>query len=128
MIPYKIWVVHPKSYYGVIKFVAKRNNITQRDHEQLPELIDRLEQHNLLTAEAAQASKGIYKSHRDDMHHMNEKISVITDWHGFAMRNLAKVEFCVFGADIVNGALRLHYPQHWDYVDGKFVKTWSRFN
>ena len=97
----------------------------------MDETIDILVSHQLLTCDAANASKAIYRSYRDAIHHMREDIIKIQDWHELAkknLRNLARVESCVFGFDLEEGAMRLHFPRHWDPVDEDTVQIWMRFN
>ena len=117
---------------STIKFVAKRNGIKIEDGEDSDETIDKLACRGFLTSVAARASKSIYGSFRNDIHHLNEGVeSKIPDWHELAMRNLrelTRVESCVFGFELVEGAMRLHFPQHWDNVDENLVQMWARLN
>ena len=116
---------------GIVKFVAKRNSIKIGSKEHLTRAIDKLKRRNLLTHESAMASKAIWRSYRNAIHHMREDITKIQDWHELAkqnLRSLAKVESCVFGFELVEGAMRLHFPQHWDNVDENLVQTWLRLN
>ena len=106
---------------GIIKFVARQNNIERHckktnKTEKLPITMGKLVCHGLLSNDAADASLAIYESHRDDIHHMNEAISKIEDWHKFAknnLRNLARVESFVFGYDMVDGDFQPHHEQYW---------------
>ena len=112
---------------GIVKFVASRNRLEKIG--KLPDTLNRLVSLNLITGDAAQASLAIWKSYRNDIHHMNLGISKIKDWHQLAkqnLRNLATVEFCIFGYDINQGALVLHYPQNWDFNEDGHVRTWLR--
>ena len=116
---------------GILKFVVKRNNIKQDCNEDLLTTIDKLKGKNLLADEAAEASKAIYGSYRNAIHHMREDITKIPDWHEQAkknLRNLARVESCVFGYDLDNGAVRPHYPQHWDIGKDNLAQAWLRLN
>ena len=113
---------------GIIKFVAERNQIKRTSD--MPDTLDKLVSLNLITSVCARSSEAIWKSYRNDIHHMNPGISKITDWHGLAKRNLrhlATVEYCVFGHNINQGAMDLHYPQHWDITDDGKVKVYARF-
>ena len=62
---------------GILKFVLKRNKIKQDCNEDLLTTIDKLNGKNLLTDEAAEASKAIYGSYRNSIHHMREDITKI---------------------------------------------------
>ena len=112
---------------GIIKFVAMRNHVKQVG--KLPDTLNILVSRNLITDTCALASEAIWKSYRNDIHHMNPGISKIQDWHELAkqnLRHLATVEYCVFGYDINQGSLILHFPQHWDFDGDQHVKAWLR--
>lgn len=85
---------------AIIRFVIDRNDRKELHQEKLCCAITILRNGKLLSSEAAKASIAIYGSYRNDIHHMTEKVTEIEDWHDFAkrnLRNLAKVESCVFG-------------------------------
>ena len=112
---------------GIIKFVADRNLVKRTRN--LPDTLNKLVSLNLITNACAQASEAIWRSYRNDIHHMNPGISKIQDWHEFAkrnLRNLATVEYCVFGHDFNQGALIPHYPQHWDMNDDEHLLVYIR--
>ena len=115
---------------GIIKFVTKRNDIERTPEENLPETIEKLTLEGLLSDESANASKAIWGSYRNAIHHMREDISNIEDWHGLAKQNLGhleKVESCVFGFDFADGGtIRPHYPKHWDPAGDGLIKIWLR--
>ena len=117
---------------GILKFVVKQNNIKRECKESLLTTIDKLNgKIKLLTDEAAEASKAIYGSYRDAIHHMREDITEIPDWHEQAkknLRNLAIVESCVFGFAEVDGGMLLDFPQHWDNVSENQIQVWYRFD
>jgi hypothetical protein len=122
-----VMMTHPINE-GIIKFVAERNRLEKIG--KLPDTLGRLVSLKLITGDCAQASEAIWESFRNDIHHMNPGISKIKDWHRLAkqnLRHLATVEYCVFGHDINQGALRLHYPQYWDLNDEEHVKVYVRF-
>ena len=112
---------------GIIDFVVSRNKVNQ--NRKLPTKLETLVSLNLITSTCAQASEAIWKSYRNDIHHMNPGISKIKDWHGLAkqnLRHLATVEYCVFGYNINRGAMDLHYPQHWDITDDGKAEAYVR--
>ncbi len=124
-------MTHPLNE-ALIKFVVERNNIARGSEEDLTDTIDKLRQRNLLNDESVTASKAIYRSYRNDIHHMNKKVDDIKDWHEFAkrnLRNLTKVESCVFGFDFLDGGtIRPHYLQHWDPVGDDLIQIYARFD
>ena len=103
---------------GIIKFLVEKNSVQGCSNQKRLKTIDLLKDIGLLTDYAAEASKEIYNSHRDDIHHMNKEISQIKDWHKQAnqnLRNLTIVTSCVFGYDIDGPIFRPHFPNNWDY-------------
>ena len=101
---------------GIIKFVIDRNGRKELHQMTQDKATVILKNDELLTPEVADASIAIYKSYRNDIHHMNPKISKIKDWHKFAknnLRNLARVESFVFGYDMVDGDFQPHHEQYW---------------
>ena len=116
---------------GILQFVIERNNIKRECKESLLTTIDKLNRKNLLTYMAVEASKAIYGSYRNPIHHMRPDITDIRDWHERAkknLRNLAIVESCVFGFAEVDGGMRLDFPQHWDNVGENQIQVWYRFD
>ena len=115
---------------GIINFVAERNSIKAKRGGNLLLTIDKFVKHGLFTNEAAQASKVICeRDERNDIHHMKPEISQIEDWHELAkrnLRNLAKVETCVFGNELVDGAICPRFPQHWDSAGEDMVQIHMR--
>lgn len=112
---------------GIIKFVVKRNKVNQTG--KLPDMLETLVSLKLITSTCAQASEAIWKSYRNDIHHMNPGVSKIKDWHGLAkhnLRHLATVEYCVFGHNINQGTVDPHYPQHWDIIDDGKARAYVR--
>lgn len=121
-----VMMTHPINE-GIIKFVAERNHVKRIG--KIPDMLNELVSRNLVTDACAQASEAIWKSFRNAIHHMNPDIAKIEDWHQLAkqnLRHLATVEYCVFGYDIKQGILHLHYPQHWDSNKEGQVTAWIR--
>ena len=115
---------------GIINFVAERNNIKRYEKEELPETIEKLACLEILTPNAAEASKAIWCSYRNAIHHMRGDITKIKDWHKLAtknLRNLVTVECCVFGYELVDGGMLLHFPQHWDDDGKNQIRVRQRF-
>jgi hypothetical protein len=110
---------------GIVRFVAERNNISlYSDSEKgktksTPELIDELEQNKFISHTCAEASRGICKSFRNDVHHMNPKVAEIAvHFANLAKRNLqdlAALEKEIFGVNIApDGRFVLLQPKYWD--------------
>lgn len=102
---------------GIIKFVAKRNNIEKREHM---ELINKFLESNIISNECAKASNLIWKSYRNDIHHMNPKVEEI-DFQELAQQNLKDltiIEKEIFGHSFKNGAIIPNQPKYWDFKNG----------
>ena len=116
---------------GIIKFVIDRNGRKELHQMTQDKATVILKNDELLTPEVADASIAIYKSHRNDIHHMNEGISKIEDWHKLAknnLRNLAKVESFVFGYDMVDKDLQPHHKQYWDIGEDNLTQASLKFS
>jgi len=123
---------------GIVRFIAERNNIAlhldsdKSKTKSIPEIIDELEKQNIITQPCAAASRNIYGSFRNDVHHMNPKVAEIeTYFRDLAKRNLqdlAKIEKEIFGFNIASdGSFILQQPKYWDCnKDGK-VAAYLRF-
>jgi hypothetical protein len=106
---------------GIIVFVAERIKLSRnRDDgnaKSIEELAYELEQKKAITESCADASRKIYGSYRNDIHHMNPKVGSI-DFSSLARENLkrlAEIEKEVFGVDISSGGkLKPHNPLYWD--------------
>ena len=105
---------------GIIVFVAGRVKLPKHKSDgsakSIEELISELEQQKTMSKACADASRGIYGSYRNDIHHMNPKIGSI-NFCSLARENLkrlAMIEKEIFGADVIEGRLRPHHPVYWD--------------
>ncbi len=110
---------------GIFKFVARRNNIHLGNY---CDLLTTLASHGILPQFCLDASKQIWKSFRNDVHHMNPKVIDI-DFPKLAKKNihnLAVVEREVFGGDLVEGRLNPKYPQYWDIQADDTVPVYLR--
>ncbi len=114
---------------GIIRFIAERNCIDLHPNndkgktKKISTLIDEFEEKNIISAICAEASRGISKSFRNDVHHMNPKVAQI-DFKELAKSNLqhlSTIEKEIFGVDIgANGAFILKQPKYWNCNnDGK---------
>jgi len=105
---------------GIIKFVADRSNISRKtgngNTKTIKETINDLQDKNVISDNCAESSKKIWCSFRNDIHHMNPKVSGI-DFKALAKKNLkylSVIEKEIFEYDIKNGKLSPHYPKYWD--------------
>jgi hypothetical protein len=116
---------------GIVRFIAERNNIAfhsdsdKSKTKSIPEITDEFEQKNIITHACAEASRNIYGSFRNDVHHMNPKVAEIeTHFRDLAklnLQHLAKIEKEIFGFNIASdGSFILQQPKYWDCnKDGK---------
>ena len=110
---------------GVFKFVSERNNIQADKHS---ELIKLLLSNHLISQQCADASKRIWGSFRNDVHHMNPKVAKIP-FQILARKNLkdlAAVEREIFAVDSNNGRLVPKQPQYWDVNKDRTVPVFLR--
>ena len=108
---------------GILKFVAKRNNISDKEYKDYSDLFTILVSRGIFSKECADASKQIYGSFRNDVHHMNPKVAHI-DFPKLAkknIQNLSIIEREVFEAYLdEKGRLVPKHPKYWDIqLDGK---------
>ncbi|XOB41333.1 MAG: hypothetical protein ACKKMW_01210 [Candidatus Nealsonbacteria bacterium] len=110
---------------GIIKFIAERNSIKKREHT---ELINEFLEKRIISNGCAKASSRIWKSYRNDIHHMNPKVAKIP-FKKLAQQNLkdlAIIEKEVFGFDVNNGTIVPHQPKYWDIDHNKTTKAFLR--
>ena len=122
-----VMMTHPVNE-GIIKFIVERNQIKQTGD--LPDVLSDLESQKLISRDCVQASEAIWRSYRNDIHHMNKGITKVKDWHELArqnLRHLATIERYVFGYDLdpvkyclygykgLDEAIAfIHHPKYWD--------------
>ncbi len=75
---------------GILKFVAVENNINTANFENKEQLISELKKQNIITENCANASLAIYRSYRNDIHHMNPKVKTI-DFEKLAQSNIERL-------------------------------------
>jgi len=110
---------------GIFRFVAERNSTDRGSHEQL---IKELMNGNIISEDCAEASKRIWGSFRNDVHHMNPKVATIP-FETLAKRNLqdlSVIEKEIFGVDVNNGKLIPHQPKYWDIQKDGTVPAFLR--
>ena len=117
---------------GIIVFVADRVELPRGKSDggakSIEDLIAELEQNSTISKTCADAARGIFESYRNDVHHMNPKVSSI-DFQVLACENLKRlaiIESEIFGVDIVEGKLNPHHPVFWDLNSDGTVATFLR--
>jgi len=117
---------------GIIVFVADRVKLPRNKSgggaKSIEDLIADLEQNGTISKTCADASRSIYESYRNDVHHMNPKVGSI-DFPVLARENLKRlaiIESEIFGVDIVEGKLNPHHPVFWDLNSDGTVSVFLR--
>ena len=98
---------------GILKFVAERNNIQYKD---LCALLKILVSRDIFSPNSFDASKQIYGSFRNDVHHMNPRVEKI-DFQSLAkknIQNLSVIEREVWAAYHDDGGMVPLQPKYWD--------------
>lgn len=111
---------------GIIKLIAERND-KNGSHS---ELITIFEQAGIISQDCAEASKKIWGSFRNDIHHMNPKVASLS-FPTIAKENilrLATIETEIFGVKINEGKLIPNQPKYWDTKGDGTVEVYLRFS
>lgn len=110
---------------GIIKFIAEKNGIK---HENFTCSIDEFVNKKIISKECAEATNKIWKSFRNDVHHMNPKVDSIPfqELAKNNLLNLAVIEKEIFGVDVKDGKLAPHQPQYWNIGDDGLVPVFLR--
>ena len=105
---------------GIIKFVAERNGIEKNKADgtskTVEDLINELREENIITTTCGDSSMRIWKSYRNDIHHMNPTVANI-DFKKLAQQNLkylSTIEKEIFDYKNNNGAIAPTQPKYWD--------------
>lgn len=120
---------------GIIKFVAERNQVErQKDPDEtkrIEELVEELREKMIISPSCADASMRIWRSYRNDVHHMNPVVADL-DFQDLARRNLkslAVIEGEIFGIAVGKGGKILpDQPKYWDLNDDGTVPVFLRFD
>lgn len=105
---------------GIIKFVAERNDFERHKSDgttkTIAEVIDELREKAIISNACADASMGIWRSFRADIHHMNSTVATI-DFRKLAQKNLKRlstIEKEIFGFKNNKGTIVPNHPKCWD--------------
>lgn len=112
---------------GIFKFVAEKNSINRESHEQL---IEEIMNRSIISKECADASRRIWGSFRNTVHHMNPEVATIP-FETLAKKNLqdlSVIEKEIFGVDIKDGKLIPHKPKYWDVQNDSTVSAFLRLS
>ncbi len=104
---------------GIWRFVLERNGI-KYDPDR-PTQAATLSQQAVLSADCAAAFGRIWRSFRNDVHHMNPGVSAVP-FRELAQRNLADlatIERELFAVTFDEGRMSAVQPKYWDIRDGK---------
>jgi hypothetical protein len=108
---------------GIMKFVAERNaiekNKTDGTARTVEDLISELKEKGIISPGCGDASIGIWRSYRNDIHHMNPTVADI-DFKKLAQQNLkylSTIEKEIFAYKINGGAIAPTHPEYWDIED-----------
>ena len=101
---------------GVLGFVLKRNQIQPDPGADCPAKTAALVEQKIISTECAEAFVRIWGGFRNDVHHMNERVSTV-DFRELARLNmvdLAAIESEIFACKISNAKLVPVQPLYWD--------------
>lgn len=111
---------------GIWRFVLERNQIpADRDR---PALAATLVEREILSAECADAFGRIWRSFRNDVHHMNPSVNAVP-FRDLAKRNLidlATIEREIFAVGFNDGKLVPIQPLYWDLGPGGTTSVFLR--
>ena len=119
---------------GIIKFVAKRNGI-QKDKpdgttKTIEDLMNDLRRKEIISTDCRNASMKIWRSYRNDIHHMNPTVANI-DFKKLAQQNLkylSNIEKEIFDFKIKNGAIVPTQPKYWDIKEDGTAAVFLRLD
>ena len=100
---------------GIIRFVAKRNNIVY-DNKSLGALLTTLASQGIFTQNCFKASNQIWNSYRNAVHHMNQPVADIwfPDLAKKNIQNLAVIEHEIWATSFKDEELIPIHPKYWD--------------
>ncbi len=101
---------------GILKLIVERNDIAREEGKRGDQLIEDLKVRGIVSKECADASMRIWRSFRDDIHHMNPPVAAINfpDMAKSNLKDLMSIEEEVFSCDIRNGRFAPKQPLYWD--------------
>ena len=121
-------IEHPTKDESQFRFVLERNGLPAEAER--PELAKSLNERQIVSELCAKAFVRIWKSFRNDVHHMNPKVAALP-FPELAKRNaddLAIIEREIFACHINNGKLLPVQPRYWDVQPDGTVPVFLRFD
>jgi len=119
---------------GIIKFVVERNSIdrnkTDGNTKTVEDLIGELREKSIISGACGDASMGIWKSYRNDVHHMNSTVANI-DFKKLAQQNikyLSTIEKEIFDFQFNNEVMVPTQPKYWDIKTDGTVTVFLRLD
>jgi len=112
---------------GILKFVIERNGI-QRGDDDIPAAVADLLARSIISQDCADAFLRIYRSFRNDVHHMNPGVAKVP-FPQLAERNikdLATLEREIFGVTTPDGRLKPNQPKYWDTRPDGMIPVYFR--
>jgi hypothetical protein len=107
---------------GIRRFVIERNEVRCSDDKDAPAVIAVLVEKKIISEECASAFNRIWRSYRNDVHHMNPKVAEIpfVELAKKNIQDLAAIEREIFSFKVQNGAIIPLNRRYWDVrEDGK---------
>ena len=104
---------------GIRKFVLERNNLKLGEKMRGQDAVGKLQENKIITGHCAEAFNRIWRSFRDDVHHMNPKVATIP-FRKLAKKNiedLTLIEREIFAVNFVTGAIVPVQPKYWDITE-----------
>ena len=113
---------------GVFRFISDRNDVAIEAER--PEMAKRLVEADIVSQQCADAFIRIWKSFRNDVHHMNPKVAEVP-FNQLAKRNIediATIESEIFAFHVNNGKLTPQQPLYWDVRSDGTIPTFLRLD
>jgi hypothetical protein len=122
---------------GMMRFIAEANGISLQVQEPksktrtkgTPDLIDEFQKAGIISQGCAEASRGICRSFRNDVHHMNPQVDKVP-FREIAKRNLddlSVIEAEIFGSTFsADGHIIPKQPKYWTFRSDGMVSTFLR--
>ena len=110
---------------GILKFVAERNDEPREEHDTM---VEHLKAKGIVSTACAAASTRIWRSFRNDVHHMNPTIAEVpfAKLAKLNLQNLALIEKEILGVEFDNGRLVPKQPKYWDIQKDGTVPVFLR--
>lgn len=111
---------------GIFRFVLDRNCISPNSER--PEMAKLLVERGIIPEQCAEAFVRIWKSFRNDVHHMNPKVADVpfTELAKRNVEDLATIEREIFAYRINDGKLAPVQPKYWDLQPDGTVPAFLR--